>query len=81
MDPDKSMVVVVTPPGSRAPQLTMEVQMALLEAFLRGFPDLASLHLAESVGITASVVRLGGPGHLGRLASHPGGRVRTAEET
>ena len=55
--------------------------MAFLEAFLRGFPDLASLHLAESVGVAASVVRLRGPGHLGRLASHPGGRVRTAEET
>ena len=79
MDPDKSMVV--TPQGSRATQLTMEVQVAFLEAFLRGFPDLASLHLAESVGVAASVVRLGGPGHLGRLASHPGGRVRTAEET
>ena len=62
-------------------QLTMEVQVAFLEAFLSGFPDLASLHLAESVGVAASVVRLGGPGHLGRLASHPGGRVRTAEET
>ena len=37
-------------------QLTMEVQVAFLEAFLRGFPDLASLHLAESVGVAASVV-------------------------
>ena len=54
MDPDKSMVV--TPQGSQAPKLTMEVQVAFLEAFLRGFPDLASLHLAESVGVAASVV-------------------------
>ena len=73
--------MMVTPQGSQAPKLTMEVQMAFLEAFLRGFPDLASLHLAESVGVSASVVRLGGPGNLGRLASHPGGRVRAAEET
>ena len=66
-----SPVYQVTQKQPQFSKVTIKVEMSLPEAVLRHLPELVVSDPAESVGVSPSVARLGGPVDLGWLASGP----------